>query len=293
MAKANIRRTTKKEAPLKEVNTEAKFSSLDVSGSPERALMLGFVDLGTDPRPVANKIYPVISASNSQMESLPVPTTVFKRLNLDVLCFYNDNMPDFLGGNKEGLFKISINTRDPQNLNNSENDVVIAIDFKVKDRQYAAGFLHKGLYRNVIFNEWINLKFNLFELDTDAGVYFDKVKGVIDGVPELKNLDILKGIPYLNLATKLFEGVIRTFGKNADDHLWQEIPIIEINPSIGGAFLRSGIYVIFERINSKKEEVSFDSIVYRDNRLEIKDNRLNRLSNHMMLSVGLQGHKDE
>ncbi|HEV7333097.1 MAG TPA: hypothetical protein VGN63_18830 [Flavisolibacter sp.] len=271
--------------------TKVEFSPLDVSGSPENALQLGFVDLGSDSRPESKKPYPLLSASHAALEQKPIPTTNFKRLHLDLLSFYNDNMPDFLGGKKEGLFKISINTRDPQNLTHSENDVTLAIDFKVKDGQYAPGFLHKGIYRNVIFSEWINLKFDLYELDTDADVYFDKVKSVIDSVPEMKNLDVLKGIPYLNLATKLFEGIIKTFGKNADDRLWGEIPILEITPTIGGAFLRSGIYIIFQRVNSKKEEVSFDNLLYRDNRLEINNGSIKRLPNHLILTVALQNHQ--
>jgi hypothetical protein len=268
-------------------NAQTFVRTLDLNAAPQKSLQLGFVDLGSDSRPIANKTYPIISAGNAQLEVLPVPSTVLKTLKLDILGFYNDHMPDFLGGGKEGLFKISINTRNPQLPASGENDVTIAVDFKVKDGQYAPSFLYKGVFRNVLFSDWINLKFDLFELDTDAEVYYNKVKGVIDTVPELRNLDILNGIPYLNLASKLFEGIIKTFGKNADDHMWQEMPILEIVPSIGGAFLRSGIYVIFQRTNSKDEDVTFENIIYKDNRLEIKDSTLRRLSNHMLLSIAL------
>lgn len=267
--------------------TLAKFAALDVSSSSQKSLQLGFVDLGTDLRPVAGRSYPIISAGNARLETLPVPMTTFRVLKMDILAFFNDHMPDFLGGTKEGLFKVSINTRNPQTPTAGENDVTVAIDFKVKDGQYAPGFLYKGVFRNVLFSDWINLRFDLFELDTDAEVYYNKVKGVVDSVPELRNLDILNGVPYLNLASKLFEGIIKTFGKNADDHMWKEMPTLEITPSIGGAFLRSGIYVIFQRTNSKKEVVTFDHLLFKDNHLEIKDNSLRRLSNHMLVSIGL------
>ena len=46
-------------------------------------------------------------------------------------------------------------------------------------------------------------------MDKGADEYYERIKGVIDGVPEIKELDILKGIPYLNLATKLFDGIIK------------------------------------------------------------------------------------
>jgi hypothetical protein len=261
------------------------------TAAPQKALQLGFVNLGGDLIPESDKDYPIISASSAAMKTLPVPDTDFKRLNLDMLAFFNDNMPDFLGGNKEGLFKISVNTRDPQNLTNSENDITIATDFTVKDNQYAPGFLYKGLFRNVIFNDWVNLKFDLYELDTDADVYYDKIKNVINGVPEIKNLNVLNGIPYLNLATKLFDGIIKTFGKNADDHLWGEVPILQITPSIGSAFLRSGIYVIFQTLNSKGQPVKPDNLLYRNGQLEIKDNSLKRLSNHLLFSASLQSHQ--
>jgi hypothetical protein len=285
--------TTTKKAPARNtmIASENAAIALDISTNFQKSVQLGFVSLGTDTRPVEDKVYPIISASNAALEKLPVPSTTFKRLHMDVLCFFNDNMPDFLGGNKEGLFKVAVNTRDPQNLTNSENDVTVAIDFTVRDNSYAPGFLYKGLFRNVIFSEWVNVRFQLYELDTDADVYFDKIKGVINGVPEIKNLNVLNGIPYLNLATKLFEGIIRTFGKNADDQIWSELPILEITPTIGGAFLRSGIYVIFQRTNSKKEEVNVENLVYKNNRLEIKGGKLKRLPNHLLFSVALQSHQ--
>jgi len=159
--------------------TSAKFASLDISSSSQKSLQLGFVDLGTDLRPVAGRSYPIISAGNARLETLPVPMSTLKVLKMDILAFFNDHMPDFFGGTKEGLFKVSINTRNPQTPTAGENDVTVAIDFKVKDGQYAPSFLYKGVFRNVLFSDWINLRFDLFELDTDAEVYYNKVKGVI------------------------------------------------------------------------------------------------------------------
>ncbi|REC61867.1 hypothetical protein DRF65_14140 [Chryseobacterium pennae] len=252
----------------------------------QNALRLGFVDFGTDSRPVLGKAYPVISAADQKLEDLSFPTSTLKALKLDVNAFYNDHLPDFWGGTKEGLFKISINTRNPTApASGGENEVTNLVDFKVKDGNYASGFLFKGIFRNVMFADYINLKFDLFELDTDAEVYYNKIKGVFDSVPELKTLDILNGIPYLSLATKMFEGIIKTFGKNANDHIWKEMPLLEINPSIGGAFLRNGLYVIFEQINSKMETITFEDLQYKDEFLEIKDKRKSRMSNHLILNI--------
>ncbi len=288
-----------KHVPLQRKTAELTFDetslleAMDAATSPQKALQLGFVDLGEDPLPIQDKEYPIISASSAAMQIKPVPSSNFKRLNLDILCLYNDNLPDFIGGNKEGLFKISVNTRDPQNLTNADNDISIATDFVVKDQEYAPGFLHKGIYRNVIFTEWINLRLDLFELDTDADVYLDKVKNVINGVPEIKNLNVLNGIPYLNVATKLFEGIVRTFGKNADDHIWGDIPILEITPTIGGAFLRSGIYVIFQSKNKKNEQVGVNNIYYKNNQLFIKQSSIKRISNHLLFTIALLPHQTQ
>lgn len=253
---------------------------------PQNALRLGFVDLGADSRPVLGKAYPIISAADQKLEDLSFPTSTLKALKLDVNAFYNDHLPDFWGGTKEGLFKISINTKNPTApVTGGENEVTNLVDFKVKDGNYANGFLYKGIFRNVMFADYINLKFDLFELDTDAEVYYNKIKGVFDSVPELKTLDILNGIPYLSLAMKMLEGIIKTFGKNANDHLWKEMPLLEINPSIGGAFLRNGLYVIFEQINSKKETITFEDLQYKDEFLEIKDKKKSRMSNHLILNI--------
>jgi hypothetical protein len=267
--------------------TELLHDDLELMAFSDQVLQLGFVDLGTDPRPISGKSYPIVSAANSKLADLPVPNSALKSFNLDIRAFYNDHMPDFLGGDKEGLFKISVNTRNPQATNSGENDVTAAVDFKVKDGNYARGFLHKGIFKNVLFKDFINLRFDLYEVDSDAAVYYNKIRSVVDSVPEMRNLDILNGIPYLNLATKLFEGIIKVFGKNADDHMWNEMPTLDINPSIGGAFLRKGMYIIFAGSNSKREEVKYENIQCKDERLEIASNSIRKLPNHMILSIEL------
>jgi len=225
------------------------------------------------------------------MESLEIPKTRYKKLDLDLYAFYIDNLPDFTKNN-EGLLKVSVNTKNPQDLNAStDTDATIATNFKGKDGNYAPRFLYKGVFRNVLLEKWINLRFDLYELDTDTDVYFDKVKQVVNGVPEIKNLDVLKGIPYLNLATSLFESIINTFGRNPDDYIWGEIPILDINPTIGGAFLRSGIYVLYEETNSKKEKISITDIEYLNERIQLKkSSKKRKISNHLIYGIQINPH---
>jgi len=257
---------------------------------PTRTIKLGFVHLKNDSRPKNNVKYDIISAGDYQMEILPVPDSAYKKLDLDLYGLYIDDLPDFTHKN-EGLLKVSVNTKNPQDLNATDTDATTATNFKGKDGSYAPTFLYRGVYRNVLFEKWINLRFDLYELDTDADEYFGKVKQVINGVPEIKNLDILKGIPYLNLATSLFESIINTFGKNPDDHVWGEIPLLDINPTIGGAFLRNGIYILFEDINSKKEKLSFNHLEYMNERVQLKNNSGKKtVSNHLLFGIQINAH---
>ena len=107
-------------------------------------------------------------------------------------------------------------------------------------------------------------------------------------MPEIKSLDILKGIPYLNLASHLFDGIVTTFGRNPDDHLWGELPILEIEPTPGGAFLRTGIYVLAERATKGGESITFERLQYKDERVVHMDRR--RLSNHLIFGVNVLEH---
>lgn len=269
-----------------------------MSGS-QRPVRLGFVDLSGDSRPKRDEAYDLVPASGAKLEGLPFPEEAdYRRLGLDLYSFYVENLPDFTSSN-EGMIKIQVNTRNPQDLSESPMDATFVTEFEVRDGHYAPTFLSRGVFRNVLFQEWINLKVDLFELDADASAYYEKVKGLIDGVPEIKSLDVLAGIPYLHVATKLFDGIIRTFGKNPDDHIWGEFPTLELNPIIGGAFLRNGIYVLFEqcinegkksRGKNKGKEVPIESLGYRNSEVFIKDEFDLEPPNHLILGIRIRPH---
>ncbi len=234
---------------------------------PERAIDLGFVDLRGNSRPKKDEEYQLISVNSETMADLPYPADHdFRTLSLDLYGLYVDEMPEFWSS-YEGLVKVTIDTRNPAKLNEKQKDVSFVTKFNSDKHSYAPTFLYRGVFRNVVFKEWINLKIDLFELDTDASEYYEKVKSVIDGVPEMKSLDVLSGIPYLGIATKLFDSIITTFGKNPDDHLWGEFPILEGDPVIGGAFLRNGLYVLFEKTNSDDQKIEPDSLKYTNGKL--------------------------
>ena len=259
---------------------------------PERSVALGFVDLSGDKRPKRDKAYDIIEASSAKLEDLPFPEgTEFRRLSLDIYNFYVEDLPDFTSNN-EGMMKLQVNTRNPQDLAEIPTDMTFVTKFHAKDKSYAPSFLYRGVFRNVLFREWFNLRIDLYELDTDADVYYDKIRSVIDGVPEIRNLDVLAGIPYVGVATKLFDGIIRTFGRNPDDHIWGEFPTLQLVPVVGGAFLRSGIYVLYEKKNiKKKKKVPVEALGYKNGEVFIKKGLTVDRPNHLLFGVLIQAHQ--
>jgi len=236
---------------------------------PERSVALGFVDLSGDKRPKRDKAYDIIEASSAKLEDLPFPEgTEFRRLSLDIYNFYVEDLPEI------------------------PTDMTFVTKFHAKDKSYAPSFLYRGVFRNVLFREWFNLRIDLYELDTDADVYYDKIRSVIDSVPEIRNLDVLAGIPYVGVATKLFDGIIRTFGRNPDDHIWGEFPTLQLVPVVGGAFLRSGIYVLFEKKNiKKKKKVPVEALGYKNGEVFIKKGLTVDCPNHLLFGVLIQAHQ--
>ena len=94
----------------------------------------------------------------------------------------------------------------------------------------------------------------------------------------------------LSLAAQLFEGVINEFSRNPDHHLWGELPILDVNPRPGGAFLRTGIYLLSERLNGKKKPVELDRLGYQDGKIHRKKGK--RLPNHLLFGVSLEEHEE-
>ena len=276
---------TTPDAPKAATTMAARGGLITNKSMPDRVLALAFVDLHAKGHttPQHNVAYDLLDAADQAVAALPRPASAFKRFDLNLYAFYAADMPDLWGAN-EGLMKVTVDTRDPQALDDNPATAAHVREFSVKDGAYAPGFLQRPVFRNVLFDEHVNLGFNLYEMDTDASVYYEKIKSVIEGVPEIQSLNVLNGIPYLGLATKLFDGIIKTFGKNPDDHLWGEVPLLELDPIAGGAFLRSGIYVLFER-SYHDAAVTVESLHYQDGRLHGAT-----LSNHLIFGVRLRDY---
>ncbi len=258
--------------------------------SNQREIRLGFVDLNGDAYPDASKTYLLKSASDISLAGLSYPEhTMEKRLDLTLISLYIEDLPDFTENN-EGLLKIDINTRNPQNINDRK-EISSAVEFEVKDKSYAPGIDNRGVFRNIIFRDFVNIGLKLVEIDSDLSETYNKLKGIVNGVEGLETLDVLNGIPYLDVATGLVDGIINVFGKNDDDVVWSNLPLLDVEPGPGSAFLRTGIYVAYQVVNeSKGQEINHSDLIYRDGKIELKDDMSipGGISNCLAFSVRLR-----
>ncbi|RYP88652.1 hypothetical protein EKO23_01820 [Nocardioides guangzhouensis] len=249
---------------------------------PSRAPHIGFVNLNGETAPKIGAAYDVVPASALPLQDLAVPETPRTFFDLDLHAFYSGNLPDGLIGSNEGLLRIQVDTRAPQDLSN-EVTASFVTKFRVRDDEYAPSFASRGVFRNVLFENFVNLRLGLIELDSDLSVYFDKVKKVIDD-SGLAQVDVLKGIPYLDVGTKLVNSLVQNFGKNADDVLWSELPILQLHPLIGSVFLRAGIYAVIDR--SSEQQGFPGKLSYLNG--ELRDEHGPLLTTHLIFSVGLR-----
>lgn len=265
-----------------------RATNLQEKSRPSRAVMLGFIDIANagHTRPQHDYEYGILSAGSEELEKLGKPSTTNQLLDIDVFSFYSGDLPEgMFGGRNEGLMKIQAHTCFPQDRTGKEAVASWVKEFDVDDDTYAPGFLYGGVFRNILISGLANLSFELYEMDKDAAAYYSRFRAVVDKVPEIKSLDVLKGLPYLSLATNLFNGVVEVFGKNPDDHIWGEIPLLELDPLIGGAFLRDGIYLIIEA-QRKDYKTIFEDLRYRNGRIYSQSGA--RLGAHLTFGLRLK-----
>jgi hypothetical protein len=259
---------------------------------PERPVNLVFVDLKGDERPKSEKLYDVVPASSDLVGKLglPSPASIY-RMDLTLTRLFIEELPDWTKKN-EGLLKLQVNTRDPAAPTQPPVDVTFVTEFDVEEGGSAPTFLYRNVFRNVLFREHVDIHVNLFEIDEDLSASYHQAQQIVSGISEFNILDVARGVPYLNIATGLFEGMLGTFGKNANDHIWGESPTLELDPAPGSAFLRSGIYCVFEeRFQKDHPGVSKGSRVSM-NQLQFKNGELmsgnGALPNHLIFNIKIR-----
>ncbi|MBD0833277.1 hypothetical protein [Aestuariibaculum sediminum] len=88
--KTSIQQGVIAEQPFNIALSETNFKTSDF---PTRALELGFVDLGSDNRPKSNKRYSILSAGDEKLNSLTIPNTTYKKLDIDLYFFLRRRPP--------------------------------------------------------------------------------------------------------------------------------------------------------------------------------------------------------
>lgn len=279
-----------KELEYEDLILAKRGANLSAKNNPKRAVQLGFVDLqgSGHVRPQRNTDYAIVSASSDEVGKLPHPATSRQLLDVDIYGLYSGDLPEgIFGGRNEGLLRLKTFTANPQDVSGSDAAAAYVRQFQVDDDSYAPGFLLSGVFRRVLINGLANLSVDLFEMDNDASQYFTRFKSVVDKVPEMQSLDVIKGIPYLSLATNIAEAVIDVFGKNADDYIWGEMPILEIEPLIGGAFLRDGIYILIEK-RRDKQDMLYEDLHFRNGQVVHKKGY--KLGAHLIFALRLRDY---
>lgn len=252
----------------------ATLSSSELSTQADKQVpRLFYVNQGSDAGLAAGKRYPLIPASALELASRAVAPGPTRTLAIDFQAFFAGDLPDTFGAN-EALLTVKVDTRAPQ-AGSSDFTAAQVVKFTVGDYKYAGGFESRGAFRNVQFQEWVNLRFSLVELDGKFAEAFTKVTEVIK-TSGLASIDVLKGVPYLEVGTKLVEGLIAKFGTNLDDRLWEETPIFSIDPVVNSAYLRDGVYVIADRTSLAEG----GKIEFIDGRIEQAEEQL--LSTHLI-----------
>ena len=68
--------------------------------------------------------------------------------------------------------------------------------------------------------------------------------------------------------------------------------MLQLVPVVGGAFLRSGIYVLFEKKNNKKKKkVTVEALGYKNGEIFIKKGLTVDRPNHLLFGVLIQAHQ--
>jgi hypothetical protein len=231
----------------------------------EVSLSYGYVDLQGDAGPATGKDYKVLDATDAALRDLPVgpgcdASTELFAVTFQVLSLWIDDLPDF--GTNEVLFKLGGQTRVGENPN-MRVDTAVDFNFRVRDANRASIDFELG-FTNVLLKNRLVIGFQLIELDKDASVYYKRVKDAITPDTGRQLIDVLKGVPYLELATSLADGLIQAFGRNDSDQVWASNPVFAVRPAPGAPFLRTGIYVVYE---NPRDDLRPAELSYRDRRI--------------------------
>jgi len=260
---------------------------------PERSLSYGYVNLEGKPAPTTNQDYSVVDTTDGMLSQLPVgpdcdTSTGLYAATLQILSLWIEDLPDIVPPN-EGLLKLAGRTRTGEDPNIHEG-MAVDFNFNVRDRSSAPIGFALG-FTNLLLKNRLSLGLQLLELDKNASEYYKRVKDAISPETGRQLIDVLKGVPYLELATSVADGLIRAFGNNESDVVWSSNPVFAVIPAPGAPFLRTGIYVVYE---NPEDDIRPADLRYQDRWIGLRaesDMRLPR--NHLVFSLLIEAAPDK
>lgn len=143
----------------------------------------------------------------------------------------------------------------------SKRTAAVDFPFRVRDQRKTSLDYEVG-FAGLRVNQLLSLGLQLVEIDHGFTQY-KKCRDVIVG-NKGGLLEIAQGIPYVELAAKIVDGFASAFGADHSDQTWDASPALAVNPSVGAAFLRSGIYVAYE---NDRSDMQFQDVLFEDRRL--------------------------
>jgi len=244
----------------------------------QRVIKLGYIDRNSEN---ANRI---LDASDDHLKKLDIEKNQdFYTLSVGFVGGYIEDLPD--GKMKNEMF-LSIETETFDENGNSE-PVTYTYETKINDNHELAGMNNRMIFNNLKIKKKLELEIQLIEKDSGLKKQYDKFKAVSESDTLKNGIDIAYGVPYVKLATSLMEGVVNLFGSDHDDQVWDECPTLAIEPLDGMAYLRSGLYVIFEARNIKKgQEINAKDLIFENNKVRHKNGVT--MSNYLLMSIRIK-----
>lgn len=265
-----------------------------------KAFRIGYVELDKDHTiDTINGSYSIVQAHDSKLLSRESASSTYKVMDMSILDFYVENLPDFDRSN-EVLLKFGINTRDPQDPGNKDNKQLISAVTELKevaDNDFAPGVFNRNVFRNIIFQNKIDLSIDLIEEDKGFKEAYSMSKRLLKDIGGLQNLDVFNGIPYVETVTKIVDAISsEVSSRNLDDRIWSNIPSLEVVPMPGAVYLRSGIYIIYQVTNKEGYVYDISDFIYEQGRIKLANSDRespSSLPNCLVLSLRISAYGED
>lgn len=201
-----------------------------------------FVLLGDDAPLNPQKPYPLVLASSSELRSLAVPDGPHRLLDVDLDAFYSGHpvsRHSVTPAAGQRILLVQVDARTPQDPSQEVTASFIR-RVSVGEAKYLIEVEARGVLRNMLIEDYVSLRFHLFETQQRTARPFAYITDFIQ-TSGLANVDLLKGPERAEISTKLANTAVEMFG--AERGGWSFEAQLDFNP-LTNFYLRSGTYVV-------------------------------------------------